>query len=93
MFRPSFSAAWAASIRIYDPYDTKEKVARVIGGRVKQNIENPDPTQAWKNTCAVRMSYILNQTGVVIPAMPGQTVSGADGCQYFYRIKNIIAFS
>jgi hypothetical protein len=30
------------------------------------------------------MSYILNQSGLIIPAFRGQTVSGADKRQYFF---------
>lgn len=92
MARPYFSHAWAASQRIYDPANSGAKVAKTIGGLVEKNINNPDPKQRWSNTCAVRMSYILNQAGMVIPRIPGQTVSGADKRQYFFRVKNLIAF-
>ncbi|MFD1556796.1 type VI secretion system amidase effector protein Tae4 [Paraburkholderia silviterrae] len=92
MGRPSFSMAWAASIRIYDPANSAAKVAQLIGGNVEKNIDNPDPGLRWSNTCAVRMSYILNQSGLVIPAIPGKTVSGADKRQYFFRVKDLIAF-
>jgi len=30
--RPSFAVAWAASQRIYDPANSGERVAKVIGG-------------------------------------------------------------
>lgn len=92
MARPSFSAAWAASMRIYDPANAAGRVAQVIGGYVEKNINNPDPKQRWSNTCAVRMSYILNESGFAIPGLPGQTVSGADKRQYFFRVKDLIAF-
>jgi hypothetical protein len=92
MTKPSFSHAWAASQRIYDPANSGAKVAKTIGGFVEKNINNPDPKQRWNNTCAVRMSYILNQAGMVIPSIPGQTVSGADKRQYFFRVKNLISF-
>ncbi|WP_232443413.1 type VI secretion system amidase effector protein Tae4 [Burkholderia ubonensis] len=78
MTRPGFTAAWAASQRIYDAKDPGAKVANVIGGYVEKNINNPDPKQRWSNTCAVRMSYILNHAELIIPAIRGQTVSGAD---------------
>jgi hypothetical protein len=90
--RPSFTTAWAASMRIYDPTDSSAKVARMIGGHVEKNINNPDPRLRWNNTCAVRMSLILNQSGMLIPGMAGQTVSGADGRQYFFRVKSLIEF-
>ena len=92
MPRPSFTAAWAASQRIYDPADSGAKVAKVIGGNVAKNINNPDSKQRWDNTCAVRMSYILGQSGLLIPAFQGQTVSGADGHQYFFRVRDLIDF-
>ena len=90
--RPFFSTAWAASMRIYSPANSAARVAQVVGGHVAANINNPDPRQQWRNTCAVRMSYILNQCGLIIPSMPGQTVSGADRRQYFFRVKDLIAF-
>jgi len=92
MTRPSFGIAWAASQKIYDPADSGAKVARIIGGHVEKNVNNPDPKQRWRNTCAVLMSYILNETGMIIPATPGQTVSGADRRQYFFRVRNLIDF-
>lgn len=92
MARPSFSLAWAASQRIYDPVNPGVTVARIVGGFVEKNINNPDPQQRWDNTCAVRMSYILNQSGLAIPRVPGQTVSGADKRQYFFRVRSLIAF-
>jgi len=92
MTRPSFSAAWAASQRIYDSANPAAKVAKVIGGNVAKNINNPDATQRWDNTCAVRMSYILGQSGLLIPAIQGQTVSGADGRKYFFRVRDLIVF-
>jgi len=92
MTRSSFSHAWAASQQIYDPANSGAKVAKIIGGYVEKNINNPDPKQKWGNTCAVRMSYILNQSGLIIPSIPGQTVSGADKRQYFFRVDNLITF-
>ena len=92
MTRPSFTAAWAASQRIYAPVNSSVKVAKIIGGYVEKNINNPDPRQRWTNSCAVRMSYILSHSGLTIPSIPGQTVSGADRRQYFFRVRNLIAF-
>lgn len=85
-----FAPAWAASQRIYDPSAPEEKVAQVIGGDVAANIR--DKTNPWKNTCAVRMSYILNQSGLFIPPTAGKTKKGGDGRNYFYRVKDVIEF-
>jgi hypothetical protein len=92
MARPSFTSAWAASARIYDAGNPAAKVAQVIGGNVAKNINNPDPQQRWENTCAVRMSYILNYSGLLIPRAMGQTVSGADKRWYYFRVRQLIAF-
>ncbi|AKJ28714.1 type VI secretion system amidase effector protein Tae4 [Caldimonas brevitalea] len=91
MTRPTFEAAWAASLRIYSPSDSSGKVAQVVGGAVARNINAPAPYK-WTNTCAVRMSYILNQSGVLIPARPEATVTGADKRHYFYRVPDLISF-
>ena len=90
MTRPLFDIAWAASRRIYDPANPGTKVAEVIGGNVAINIVSSK--KPWKNTCAVRMSYILNQSSVLVPYIPGQTVSGADKRWYFHRIDDVIGF-
>lgn len=92
MARPFFAAAWAAAQQIYDPVNPEGRVAAVVGGYVEKNIVNPVQLQRWSNTCAVRMSYILNHAGLVIPKLPGQTVSGGDQRQYFFRVKNLIDF-
>lgn len=91
MARPPFATVWNASMGIYDPKDPLGKVAKVVGGYVAINI-NAEPPRNWKNTCAVRMSYILNQSGLPIPAVPGKTVSGADKKNYFFRVPDVINF-
>jgi RHS repeat-associated protein len=50
----------------------------LIGGKVKQNSSNPN----FHNSCSVRMSYALNQSGSKIPFIKGVTVSGANGDWY-----------
>jgi hypothetical protein len=92
MARPFFAAAWAASQQIYDPVNSGQRVATLVGGYVEKNINNSEPSQKWTSTCAVRMSYILNHAGFIIPKIPGQTVSGGDQRQYFFRVKNLITF-
>ncbi|HZJ97105.1 MAG TPA: type VI secretion system amidase effector protein Tae4 [Oligella sp.] len=51
-----------------------------------------DEHYRWKNTCAVRLSYILNESGLKVPAIPGKTVSGSDGSQYFFRVRDLNEF-
>ncbi|HEX5683715.1 MAG TPA: type VI secretion system amidase effector protein Tae4 [Ideonella sp.] len=90
--RPSFSAAWAASMQIYDPVNSAARVASVVGGKVAANILPPGQAGKWGNTCAVRLSYVLNKTGVLIPHTPGKTVSGADHRWYFHYVRDVIQF-
>ena len=49
-------------------------------------------TRKWVNTCAVRMSFILNSANVIIPGIPGKTVAGKDKKQYFFRVTDVIVF-
>lgn len=91
MARPAFNVAWAASQRIISPINQSQKVATLIGGTVAKNIALTSPL-GWKNTCAIRMSYILNHSGMPIPRIMGKTVSGADKKWYFYRVRDLIDF-
>lgn len=91
MNRPLFAAAWIASQQIYDPVDPIGKVVKMIGGTGARNFTLPNEKLRWKNACAVRMSYILSRSGIVIPYSV-QTVSGADKRWYFYRVTAIIHF-
>lgn len=94
--RPLFDTAWKVSKKIYNPNDTEEerldRVALTIGGRVKFNIKDVKEEQKWKNTCAVRMSYILNYSGLKIKNNGTNTVSGADKNWYYYRVDKLINF-
>ena len=57
------------------------------GNRQLDADGNPIPN----NTCAIRMSYALNHSGLTIPRQKG-TVSGADGKQYFLTVANLQKF-
>jgi len=92
MSRPSFITAWAASQRIYDLVNSGARVGKVIGGNIEKGINHSTAEQRWNNTCAVRMSYILGEAGLMIPNILGQTVPGADGRKYFFRVWDLIGF-
>jgi hypothetical protein len=63
------------------------EVYELIGGKVLAAHENnPD---AYNNACALRVSRALNGSGVDLPNIPGQTLKGADGRNYFYRAKDL----
>lgn len=84
--RPSFAIALKNFNDIYGGGGLPH-VADRIGGKVKANIDGG----FFENACAIRMSYVLLKAGVHIPAMPGKTVSGADGAQYVYKVKDLTA--
>jgi hypothetical protein len=63
-------------------------VGRKIGGKVEQNIK----AGIFQNACPIRMSYVLNHSGVLIPAAGYSVVSGADGKWYMYRVHEMMAY-
>jgi len=69
--RPFFGAAWAKFIEVNVPV---ADVGKKIGGKVEQNIASG----VFQNACPIRMSYVLNYTGVPIPRTGYAVVSGAD---------------
>lgn len=64
-----------------------EEVYKLIGGKVLTAHEN-NP-EAFNNACALRVSRALNGSGVDLPNIPGKTLTGADGRNYFYRAKDL----
>jgi hypothetical protein len=78
---PSFSSFEQSYPKHDDPlYDTPEKMYSSIGGQV-QNLYNSDPS-SYQNTCALRISKALNNSGISIPAGTDR-YQGADGKYYF----------
>lgn len=59
-----------------------------IGGRFKKAYLDP----AYENTCAVRMSYALNRSGLTLGKAPSSngTVVGGDGLNYWIRVQDLI---
>ena len=73
---PSFD-----SMRSNYPTGSSEDAKKLIGGKVNMD---------WiRNTCAIRMSRVLNYTGYEIPKNTPRTVSGGDKKRYFFRIRNL----
>lgn len=72
------------------------KVGAHIGGKVQQNIEIglADSQNGFHNACAIRMSYALHHSGIIIAARPHhwETVSGADKKSYIYRVNDLERF-
>lgn len=72
------------------------KVGDIVGGKVKENIDIAitNPKQGFENACAIRLSWALLHSGVVIANQPGKwaTVSGKDKKQYIYRVEDLKRF-
>lgn len=72
---------------------TAPQVGKFLGGKVNYNINTLTKAQGrFENACAIRMSYVLNNTGVKIPYISGQTVSGKNGNWYIYKVRTLIQF-
>ncbi len=90
MSRPSLAKAKKAFKEVYDNVGkTVSGVGRKIGGKVDYNI-NKITIGRFENACAIRLSYVLNQTGYKVPKILGETVSGQAGNWYIYRITALI---
>ncbi|WP_440967266.1 T6SS effector amidase Tae4 family protein [Massilia sp. GER05] len=84
--------AWADMQRHYPSkaISTPTLYDQMIGGRFKKLYEQP----AYTNTCAVRMSYALNRSGLKLAKHPdeGASVEGGDGYTYWIRVANLKAY-
>ena len=75
--RPNFNQAIDFANKIYGSKNLTDEerliyIAEMIPGGVAANINNGD----FKNTCAIRMSYVLNLCGLKIAYDGNKTVSG-----------------
>lgn len=84
--RVSFLTAWEL---FKDVNISVADVGAVIGGKVQANIDSG----VFKNACPIRMSYVLNYSGLSIPSGERYAVvSGADGKWYMYRVNDMMDF-
>ncbi|WP_312829679.1 T6SS effector amidase Tae4 family protein, partial [Pantoea anthophila] len=84
--RPQFSAAWN---RFSEVNVSVEKVGEKLGGNVEANIASG----IFQNACPIRMSYVLNYTGVPVPANSRYaTVTGKDKKRYMFRVNDMMDF-
>lgn len=70
------------------------QVGELIGGNVGVNIDMGvrDPMKGFTNACAIRMSYVINYSGIRITRGVWKTVSGADKKWYIYRVKDLLIY-
>jgi hypothetical protein len=85
MNRPTFDNAWTKFAEVNVPV---AEVGAKIGGKVAQNIDSG----IFQNACPIRMSYVLNYTGVPIPSSGYAVVSGADKKWYLFRVNEMMMF-
>lgn len=81
--RPNLQVMWENYL-----YAKPAGVWPVVGGAVEINGCLPEELGGWKNACTVRLSHMLNKAGHKIPFVKGQTVSGGNGDQYFFRLED-----
>ncbi|MFP6791216.1 MAG: hypothetical protein VB954_14640 [Thalassolituus sp.] len=64
MKRPNIEDAWKAFKEVYDDVGkTVSGVGTKIGGKVDYNINKiPQGQGRFENACAIRLSYVLNQS-------------------------------
>ena len=84
--RPPFLKAW----KLFKEVKLSVKdVGEKIGGKVKTNIDS----RIFANACPIRMSYVLNHSGIPIPSGAGYAVvSGADHAWYMFHITEMLTF-
>ncbi len=70
------------------------QVGELIGGNVGVNIDMGvrEPMKGFTNACAIRMSYVINYSGIRITRGVWKTVSGADKKWYIYRVKDLLIY-
>lgn len=70
------------------------EVGKFIGGKVDYNVNVvPEGKGRFENVCAIRMSYVLNKTGIKVPFIPpNDTISGKNGNWYIFKVKTLIKF-
>jgi|GEM_PF-1320809 len=85
--RPNMQTMWENYL-----YDRPEGIWGEIGGLVEVNGNLPPDQGQWTNACTVRFSHMLNKAGHKITRIEGQTVSGANKDQYFYRLADFEAY-
>ena len=90
--KPDFKKIWASHQKLgayqIHPSPGGTSLWDFIGGKVRQNGN----ANIFTNSCAIRMSYALNQSGCQIPYVKGKTVSGGDKNWYFYRVNDLLSY-
>ena len=84
-FPPPFIKAWELFKDVNIPV---VDVGNIIGGKVKANVDSG----IFQNACPIRMSYVLNYSGVPVPSGHRYAVvSGGDKKCYMFRVNDMMA--
>ncbi|MBK9255166.1 MAG: hypothetical protein IPM42_06720 [Saprospiraceae bacterium] len=76
--------SWNVFQNAYPTINGADNLYPIVGGAVYQAREDyPEVTQ---NTCALKVSIALNNSNVIIPNIPGETLVGLDGKYYFLNV-------
>ena len=87
--RPSFSTMVKNFPYAKMYHSNTDFIWNKVGGKLKE-LHNTD-TELYHNTCALRMSWALNDSGVPIPPL-GNTFKGADNRNYFISVDKLYAY-
>ena len=68
-------------------YDNYYDFYKSLGGEIASLAE--EHPEWFVNTCAARLSQALNECGILIPNIPGQTMQGAGNLNYFLKAADI----
>ncbi len=90
--RPKLNEAVRYFRHVYDDVGGSVSAAgKYVGGKVDYNVNKLTVKQGkFENLCAIRLSYVLNNTGFKISKMGSKTVSGENGNWYLYRVEDMI---
>ncbi|OQR28458.1 hypothetical protein BWR15_27880 [Pseudomonas sp. T] len=69
---------------------SRETLYPMISAQLVRLYQEND--KAWENTCAIRMSYALNRSGIKLPSETspkGGTLKGDDGRYYWIRVRDL----
>ncbi len=64
---------------------TDAHFSEMVGGYYKLNVDSG----IFQNSCASRVSYVLNKSGEHIPYMKDTTSSGENGYKYIFRVQGL----
>lgn len=85
--------AWQDMIDNYPNENTKSIDFYPMISQSYLRLATGEDSHSWENTCAARMSYALNRSGIrLAQASNGGSLKGNDGFNYWIRVKDLKAY-